>query len=58
TDTGHNIIDLNLHYIDNPQELAEYLESQVGVVEHGLFINIADVVIIGGEQIVTHNRRQ
>lgn len=57
TDTGHHIVDLHLNYIDNPQELADYLERQVGVVEHGLFLNIADVVIVGGEQIKINTRR-
>ncbi|GMA69296.1 ribose-5-phosphate isomerase A [Leuconostoc litchii] len=47
TDLGHYIVDLDLKQIDQPYELAQYLDSQIGVVEHGLFLDIADEVIIG-----------
>lgn len=50
TDMGHYIVDLHLEVIDQPYELGRYLDSRVGVVEHGLFLNIADEVIVGHEQ--------
>jgi ribose 5-phosphate isomerase A len=56
TDGGHNIIDLHLTKITNPQVLAEYLENEVGVVEHGLFLDVADMIIIGGEQLELKQR--
>lgn len=46
TDAGNYIIDLNLEKIENPVEFAEELKSHVGVVEHGLFIDICDMVIV------------
>lgn len=49
TDAQHYIIDLVLDAINNPYELAQYLESRVGVVEHGLFLGIANRVIVGND---------
>ena len=49
TDDGNYIIDLHLEQIENPAELASWLSRQVGVVEHGLFLDIADTVIVGGK---------
>lgn len=51
TDAGNYIIDLTLERINHPKSLAYFLEQTVGVVEHGLFLNIVDEVIIGGEQL-------
>lgn len=47
TDMGHYIVDLSLKSIDQPFELGKYLDGRVGVVEHGLFLDIADEIIIG-----------
>ena len=49
TDGGHYIIDLHLQTIDDPISLGDYLDQLVGVVEHGLFLNLVKTVIIGGE---------
>ncbi|MFD2307850.1 ribose-5-phosphate isomerase RpiA [Enterococcus termitis] len=49
TDGGHYIIDLHLEVIEDPIALGTYLDQLVGVVEHGLFLNIVSTVIIGGE---------
>ncbi|RMC42080.1 ribose-5-phosphate isomerase RpiA [Lactobacillus sp. ESL0233] len=46
THYGNYIIDLNIEQILVPQGLAAYLDHMVGVVEHGLFINMCDEVII------------
>lgn len=56
TDAGNYIIDLHLEVIEHPQALAYYLEQTIGVVEHGLFLNVADSVIIGGEKLVIIER--
>ena len=48
TDGGHWIIDAELGRIDDPAALAHALASVPGVVEHGLFIGLADTAIIGG----------
>lgn len=49
TDGGHYIIDLHLEEIPDPIALGTYLDQLVGVVEHGLFLNIVSTVIVGGE---------
>lgn len=49
TDSDNYIIDLHLDKIENPHELAAYLDHQVGVVEHGLFLDLVNTVIIGTE---------
>jgi ribose 5-phosphate isomerase A len=48
TDGGHWIIDAELGRIDDPAALAHALAVVPGVVEHGLFIGLADMAIIGG----------
>ncbi len=50
TDLGHYIVDLDLEQIDQPFELGHYLDGQIGIVEHGLFLNVADQVIIGQDE--------
>ncbi len=47
TDEGHYILDLHLHKIASPKVLGLLLNQIPGVVEHGLFIDVADVVAIG-----------
>lgn len=47
TDGGHYIIDLHLEVIEDPHALASELDTCVGVVEHGLFIDMISRVIVG-----------
>jgi len=47
TDEGHYILDLHLHKIESPMGLSVILNQIPGVVENGLFVDIADVVCIG-----------
>ncbi|MDT2760001.1 ribose-5-phosphate isomerase RpiA [Enterococcus xiangfangensis] len=47
TDGGHYIIDLHLDVIEDPRALAKELDTYVGVVEHGLFIDMISRVIVG-----------
>lgn len=47
TDEGHFILDLKLGRIGDPEDLATALNSIPGVVDNGLFIGLADAVIIG-----------
>lgn len=49
TDGMHYIIDLFTEKIENPTELEKSLKLIPGVIETGLFINIADMVIVGEE---------
>jgi len=47
TDEGNYILDLALGRIGNPQQLSLVLNQVPGVVENGLFVDIADQVVIG-----------
>jgi ribose 5-phosphate isomerase A len=47
TDEGHHILDLHLERIGDPRALAAALNAIPGVVEHGLFIDMANCVVIG-----------
>jgi ribose 5-phosphate isomerase A len=49
TDEGHYILDCAFGPIASPADLARRIDSISGVVEHGLFIGMADLVLIGGE---------
>jgi ribose 5-phosphate isomerase A len=49
TDGGHLILDLRCESIPDADALAELLDAVPGVVEHGLFIGLADLVVIGEE---------
>lgn len=58
TDGGHYIIDLHLKEIDDPVQFGSYLDNLVGVVEHGLFLNVVNRVIVGyedGPQVIEVN---
>ncbi|MDP2411444.1 MAG: ribose-5-phosphate isomerase RpiA [Pseudolabrys sp.] len=48
TDGGHWIIDAALGRIDDPKAMAHALSGIPGVMEHGLFVDLAQTVIIGG----------
>jgi ribose 5-phosphate isomerase A len=48
TDGGHWILDARLERIANPAALAAKLSQIPGVVEHGLFIGMAQAVILAG----------
>jgi len=47
TDEGHYILDLHLGRIGDPKALAEALNRIPGVVESGLFVLMADTVLVG-----------
>jgi ribose 5-phosphate isomerase A len=48
TDGGHWILDAHLGRIAQPKLLAEKLVAIPGVMEHGLFIGMADTAIVAG----------
>lgn len=48
TDGGHWIIDAALERIDDPKAMAHALSGIPGVMEHGLFVGLAQMAIISG----------
>ncbi|HET6839455.1 MAG TPA: ribose-5-phosphate isomerase RpiA [Bradyrhizobium sp.] len=50
TDGGHWIVDAHLGRIPDARRLAGLLTAIPGVVEHGLFIGLAGVVVLAGSQ--------
>ncbi len=57
TDEGNHVLDCNFGRIPDPAALASELESMAGVVEHGLFIGMAAVALIGkGDQVIELRR--
>jgi ribose 5-phosphate isomerase A len=48
TDGGHWILDAALGRISDPKALADRLDGITGVVEHGLFIALAQTAVIAG----------
>lgn len=53
TDQQANIFDIGFKRIDDPSALARMLESIPGLIAHGLFIDLIDVVMIGVDDGVT-----
>ena len=49
TDGGHYIIDLHIAKIEDPQSLALWLDGLTGVMEHGLFLDRVNTIIVGRE---------
>ncbi|WP_414693894.1 ribose-5-phosphate isomerase RpiA [Phenylobacterium sp.] len=47
TDSGNVIYDIACGRIEDPAALASALKSVTGVVEHGLFLDLADLALIG-----------
>jgi ribose 5-phosphate isomerase A len=47
TDEGHHLLDCRLPATGDMRDLAGALKATVGVVEHGLFLGMADEVLLG-----------
>lgn len=47
TDQGNLVIDVKFDQIDNPAELEKTLNNLPGVLENGLFVNVAHVILVG-----------
>lgn len=57
TDQNNFILDADFGAIDNLNQLSSQLEKRAGIIEHGLFIDIADDVIVGCSDGVKHLKR-
>ncbi|MGB3534545.1 MAG: ribose-5-phosphate isomerase RpiA [Microcoleaceae cyanobacterium] len=58
TDQGNLIIDVKYDAIDNPAELEKNLNNIPGVLENGLFVNVADIILVGEINDGTPNVRE
>ena len=47
TDQGNLVIDVKFDSIDNPAELEKSLNNIPGVLENGLFVGVADLILVG-----------
>ncbi|MDJ0682255.1 MAG: ribose-5-phosphate isomerase RpiA [Xenococcaceae cyanobacterium MO_167.B52] len=47
TDQGNLVVDVKFDSIDNPQELEKTINNIPGVLENGLFVGVADLVLVG-----------
>jgi ribose 5-phosphate isomerase A len=56
TDEGNYILDCWSTGIDEPESTAAEIRSIVGVVEHGLFLGMASMALVGGEDGVREFR--
>lgn len=54
TDQGNLVVDIKFEEITNPGKLEKEINNIPGVLENGLFVNVADVVLVGeikGDQV-------
>jgi len=58
SDEGHHILDCAFGQIPDPPALARKLSDMPGIVEHGLFIDLATVVLVAKGENVTELRRE
>jgi len=49
TDDGNYIIDVKFRSISNPAKLEQVIDRVPGVIENGIFVGVADVVLVGYE---------
>lgn len=56
TDEGNLILDCHCVVISDPERLARELKTIVGVVEHGLFLKMATLALVAGENGVEELR--
>jgi ribose 5-phosphate isomerase A len=58
SDSGNYLVDLATGPLENPAELDRTLHALPGIVDTGLFIGRADVVVIAGQTGVSERRRR
>ena len=49
TDNGNYILDCKFNKINKPEEMEQKINNIPGVLENGLFIGLADVVVVASE---------
>jgi ribose 5-phosphate isomerase A len=56
SDGGNYLLDCYFGPIENLYQLAQLLEGRAGIVEHGLFLNLATDLIVAGPDGVDHRQ--
>ena len=56
TEEGNLILDCSGLLLESPDAVAPEIDSIVGVVEHGLFLHMADLAVIAGEKQVSERK--
>lgn len=56
TDNGNLVLDCEFGRIEDPGGLADELSEIPGVLDHGLFVGLADVVLVGTDEGVEERR--
>jgi ribose 5-phosphate isomerase len=56
TDEGNFILDCSGLLFESPDAVATKIDSIVGIVEHGLFLHMADRAVIAGEKQVIERK--
>ena len=49
SDEGHHVLDCEFPPLDQPAAIARAIKALTGVVDHGLFVDLADLVVVGGD---------
>jgi ribose 5-phosphate isomerase A len=49
TDDGNYIVDVKFRSISNPAKLEQVINRVPGVIENGIFVGVADIVLVGHE---------
>jgi ribose 5-phosphate isomerase A len=57
TDQKNYILDANFGLIQKPESLAEKLNERAGIIEHGLFLNLATDIISAGKNGISHLKK-
>ncbi len=57
TDLGNILLDCDFGPISDPPQLATRLNEHAGIVEHGLFINLIDDLVIAGIKGIRHLKK-
>ncbi len=57
TDQNNFILDANFGEMSDPKGLASKLNDRAGIVEHGLFLDLASDVIVAAEDGIRHLKR-
>ncbi len=56
TDEGNYILDCACGFIEDPELVAAEIRGTIGVVEHGLFLGMASLALVAGEDGVTEHK--